>query len=145
MNCRETEPMLSAYMDRELPAWEKTRVADHLSSCNSCRADLDALLQMKRIVRSQPMPEMPTELRHAIELATSQKTRSWKTSWQARWWVPTLAFAAALSGWLLTQAADHYFSRSPDLLVAQPNKQRPGDASQDVARTADVSPSRQIQ
>lgn len=145
MNCRDIESALSAYMDRELPTWEKTRVASHLDTCEACRGELNDLLQVKRYVRSQAMPEIPVSVHQAIEQATVKNTTRWTSHLRVRWWIPTLAFAAALSGWLLTQAADHYFSRTPDLLVAQPKPRTRVDASHDVARFGEESPSRQIQ
>jgi anti-sigma factor RsiW len=49
--------LLSAYLDGELTAWEKSVVEEHLRRCRDCRRDLRALRQIVCLVRQ--LPEVP--------------------------------------------------------------------------------------
>lgn len=65
--------LLSAYLDRELPAREQARVEDHLADCPGCRARLDgldrAVRALARLERAAPPPSLAqhVERRAALE------------------------------------------------------------------------------
>lgn len=67
--------LLSAYLDRELPAREQARVEDHLAHCPGCRARLDGLARvvgaLARLERAAPPPSLAqrVERRAAVESA----------------------------------------------------------------------------
>jgi hypothetical protein len=67
--------LLSAYLDRELPARERARVEDHLADCPGCRARLDgldrAVRALARLERAAPPPTLAqrVERRAAVESA----------------------------------------------------------------------------
>jgi hypothetical protein len=48
MDCRETEPLLTAFHDGELPAAERARVEEHLRGCQECGARLADLARADR-------------------------------------------------------------------------------------------------
>lgn len=52
MTCRETTPVLSAYLDRTLDADARAHVGTHLDSCESCRALLADLDRIRSAARS---------------------------------------------------------------------------------------------
>ncbi len=56
--CDESRPLLSAYLDGELPAEREATVRGHLEVCPGCRADLAALreLSVALAVRTEPDP-----------------------------------------------------------------------------------------
>ena len=42
MECRETQTLLTAFHDVELPAADRARVEEHLRGCTECRARLSS-------------------------------------------------------------------------------------------------------
>src|SRR3972149_2557969 len=48
MDCRETQTLLTAFHDGELPAAERVRVEEHLRGCAECRALLADLARAGR-------------------------------------------------------------------------------------------------
>ena len=52
MTCRETTPVLSAYLDRTLDADTHAHVGTHLDACESCRALLADLHHIRSAARS---------------------------------------------------------------------------------------------
>jgi len=48
MDCRETQTMLTAFHDRELPAADRARVEEHLRGCPGCAASLADLARVDR-------------------------------------------------------------------------------------------------
>lgn len=67
--------LLSAFLDRALPAHEQARVEDHLAHCPGCRARLDGLARavdaLARLERAAPPPSLAqrVERRAAVESA----------------------------------------------------------------------------
>lgn len=115
---------LSAYIDGELSQEEKRRVTEHLSSCPSCRLDIESLRTMKRTLASAPRRAMPPELIAAIEDRLSRRAgwRSVVKPWikMPQVWVPAGAVAAAvlIAGlWLNFKSREQYVPLEP-LLAA---------------------------
>ncbi len=54
---------LAALADGRLPDWERSRVLDHLTRCDSCRRDYEAQLVMKGLLADLPEPGAPDALR----------------------------------------------------------------------------------
>ena len=50
MDCRETQPLLAAFHDGELPAAERIRVEEHLRGCPECAALLADLARVDRAI-----------------------------------------------------------------------------------------------
>jgi predicted anti-sigma-YlaC factor YlaD len=57
MNCGRVSNQLSAYIDRELTGAELLSIRSHLSGCDSCRAEYEALNRMKTILGRLGTPE----------------------------------------------------------------------------------------
>ena len=58
--------LLSAHLDGELTSYERSRVAEHLQTCDRCRRELDELASARAAVRSLPLLELPVALSTAI-------------------------------------------------------------------------------
>jgi hypothetical protein len=50
MDCRETQPLLTAFHDGELPAADRARVEEHLRGCRECGALLADLARVDRAI-----------------------------------------------------------------------------------------------
>jgi anti-sigma factor RsiW len=57
--CQDVEPLLSGWLDGELPAATHRRVEDHVAGCDRCRADGDSLRAVRSLVRSMPVRRLP--------------------------------------------------------------------------------------
>lgn len=55
----EQRELLSAYLDGELSASERQALAQHLASCDTCGEELDALRQVRTLLRALPSPALP--------------------------------------------------------------------------------------
>jgi anti-sigma factor RsiW len=62
MNCGRVSNQLSAYIDRELTGMEMLQIRSHLSDCDRCRAEYEALSRMKMMLGRLPSIEPPQEL-----------------------------------------------------------------------------------
>jgi anti-sigma factor RsiW len=119
MNCDAIQKRLSAYIDWQLLAGERTEVANHLSECEPCETEWHALQQVKQALRAQPKPVLPTHVRTAIEAQTIHRT-TWQDELRL-WLIPSLAVAAA-AGWLVFHVHKTRLPLvSPQQLEAQKN------------------------
>jgi len=70
MTCSHIQSLLEDYLDGELPEATSLTVATHLESCASCRAELEASGQLRRLFRgyatSEPPPDYWSEVRGLI-------------------------------------------------------------------------------
>jgi len=57
MTCPYPRSLLEDYVDRELPEAEAEAVAKHLAACDACRAEYEAILKLKSLLRRQAVPE----------------------------------------------------------------------------------------
>ncbi len=71
MNCRKVSSSLSAYIDGELAGVEHRMIFDHLSLCETCSAEYEGLLNMKRMVSMlkirEPHETLPLTIISRIE------------------------------------------------------------------------------
>jgi len=70
MTCKETQALLSTYLDRQMSGSDLTEVRLHLEGCAACRAEEQSLLRLKTALRSVSMPSIPADLVAAIEQET---------------------------------------------------------------------------
>lgn len=76
MATEPTQDQLSAYVDNELDASERSQLDTHLATCSTCRSRLDALRQTVSALRALPMESppraftVPAQRRQAV-------TRNW--------------------------------------------------------------------
>jgi anti-sigma factor RsiW len=122
MTCHDVEPLLSAYVDQELPADDFRTLSRHLALCQSCAGQRDALSGVKSVLHAQPRPSLPPDIRAAIRARTSGASIPERGSSPLKWWIPTLVFAAAAGSGLVSYL---YKARSPgrpaaELIVQQP-------------------------
>jgi anti-sigma factor (TIGR02949 family) len=64
--CMELLGQLSDYLDDELPADACRHLEEHLEDCPPCVAFLESLRRTVALVRSDPRPEIPQDLRRRI-------------------------------------------------------------------------------
>jgi anti-sigma factor RsiW len=81
---------LSAYLDGELTADEMAEVRQHLEGCPACRADIEELQRMKRLLARLQPPEVPRTFE--AELLARIDRRS-LMGW-LQWPRPAMALAA---------------------------------------------------
>jgi predicted anti-sigma-YlaC factor YlaD len=100
MTCKETQEIISAYLDRQLAPADLSEVRLHLESCAACRAEEHAVLQLKETLRTVKMPSIPADLLAAIEAETIFKPRFWEAGLYERRWAPVaLSVLAGLGAW----------------------------------------------
>ena len=54
--------MISAYLDGELTVAERGELANHVSTCGRCAAELEGLQSVRAAVRALPVLEMPSDI-----------------------------------------------------------------------------------
>jgi len=86
MICREAQEQLSAWLDGELEAVARARVAEHLAGCAVCRRELAQLEALEAALGSLAVPAPP---------ALAAKVLARLTPPRRRWW-QNLALAASL-------------------------------------------------
>ena len=102
MNEHEEAGWLSALIDGELTGEERMRLEAHLSRCAPCRAELEALKNVKARLAAAPRRAMPPELLADLEasLDRASRPRIWLGALsreRAPRWVPAAAFMAVLA------------------------------------------------
>ncbi|HEX6202714.1 MAG TPA: zf-HC2 domain-containing protein [Thermoanaerobaculia bacterium] len=69
--------LLSAYLDRELPAREAARVEEHVAACPGCRARLDGLARvvgaLARLERAAPPPSLAQHVERRVALEVDRR------------------------------------------------------------------------
>jgi predicted anti-sigma-YlaC factor YlaD len=101
MTCKETQELISAYLDRQLAPADISEVRLHLTTCAACRAEEHAVLQLKETLRTVKMPSIPADLLASIEAETIFKPRWWETGVYERRWAPVaLSLLVGLGAWL---------------------------------------------
>jgi anti-sigma factor RsiW len=143
MSCKETKEFLSAYLDRQLAAADSQEVQRHLESCAPCTQEVQALLQVKEMLRQQPMPSLPAEVIARIEAKTTLATPPPGFGAQAWWqmdlsryrWIPvSLSVGAALGAWFLFKTLHGIrLADSAYITVARMPVRHPKNKQQDVA------------
>lgn len=61
MNCDAVRNLLSAYVDREVSFEDERRIRLHLLDCPSCAQEEKALRQMRELLSSLPLQELPED------------------------------------------------------------------------------------
>jgi anti-sigma factor RsiW len=87
MNCRETDPLLSAFLDGELDLMRALEVEAHIGECANCAARLKSARQLADAVSQAPYYRAPSSLRMRVE-------RPAASLWQRP--APWLALAASI-------------------------------------------------
>ena len=92
MNCETWQTKLDAYADAELPPEAMRSMAEHLSGCPACTAEIVQIMQLKRVTatagkRYTPAPELRARVRR--EIAAKPARGGWQ-------WALGLALAAVV-------------------------------------------------
>lgn len=93
MRAHEESELLSAYLDGELTAADRTRVDEHLPSCADCRATLGALRATLADLRALPEPDLPGQVSWAVRAAVARERRGLASRY--RRWVAVAGGVAA--------------------------------------------------
>ena len=64
---------LSAFIDSELDATERTMVEDHLKHCGTCRSDLESLRKANSALASLPPPKLSADASRALRQSVRDK------------------------------------------------------------------------
>jgi hypothetical protein len=57
MTCHDALTLLEEYIDKDLPAEKEALVKQHFDSCPGCREELDAMLLLKELFKSNKVPD----------------------------------------------------------------------------------------
>ncbi len=98
MNCKPWEDKLDAYADAELPPETMRSLAEHLSACPACTAEMVQIMQQKRVTgaavkRYTAPPELRARIRRQIE------SKPARLGW--RWAMGLVVGAAVVVGMVL--------------------------------------------
>jgi hypothetical protein len=89
MNCRELQPLYSAYLDGAVSGREMREISLHLESCTKCDRAYKSLAATQKLVsslgRKPAPPELTLRLQVAISQAAAQSYRKRFEGWQVRW------------------------------------------------------------
>jgi anti-sigma factor RsiW len=82
MNCETWQSKLDAYADAELPAETMRSMAEHLSGCPVCTAEIVQIMQLKRVTatagkRYTPAPELRARVRRQIAAKPARGRWQW--------------------------------------------------------------------
>jgi anti-sigma factor RsiW len=135
MNCKKVLFRLHAYLDGEVPAKLLRQIEEHLSSCPSCRSQVERIRQMQDMIEGLSVPPLPQEFAARImakaqrEVLFAKEKRSLLSSdWQPFQWLLDLSapmrlatcvvvFLACLLG--ISMSKELSLSGNPQNLVAQ--------------------------
>ena len=81
MDCRETQKLLSPFLDNELSACDTFSVAEHLDACSACRQELEAMQQLD--ARLKEAGHSSVEVSDTLRDAVIALGRPW--TWIRRW------------------------------------------------------------
>jgi hypothetical protein len=100
MNCASIQPLLSAWMDRELSSDQLLQVEEHLANCATCKSMQEDMQRLDQQLQVNLSPS-PEELQWLID-STMQASQPDVVSFRPRLWrTIALAVASAAAGFLL--------------------------------------------
>jgi anti-sigma factor (TIGR02949 family) len=79
MNCNKVLSRLHAYLDGEVPAKLMREIEQHLSSCPSCRCQVERIRQVHDMLEGLSVPPLPREFTARI----MTKAQMWRQSYCA--------------------------------------------------------------
>jgi uncharacterized protein (TIGR03435 family) len=111
MQCNELRKHFADYVKEQLPAAVQTRLAQHLTECGSCTAELDALTDVWVKLGTLPVPEAAvTAMNSRFHEALEDYRRNPKPASRAEIWYWAAGAAASV---LLVFLVSMYFLRGP--------------------------------
>lgn len=112
--CHDIRPDLSAFIDGELRPERRGEVESHLETCTSCRREEASLRAVRRLIRVQPVEDVP-DLAPAIMARVAARKARDHEPWRERFRVAAVAAAAAA---LLVWGVSLPFHSSPSDIAA---------------------------
>ena len=104
---------LSAYLDGELDDEVARRVAEHVDACPECRARLERIRAVRRVLRAQPVEDVPDLTRAiAARVAADQMGSQRRNEWAVR--ARIAAVAAAVAAAVVAGASLPWRASPPD-------------------------------
>ncbi len=80
MNCRQTQELISAYLDQEMTGQQMLEMCAHLRVCPDCARECRETGEMRRLLRALLPPSLPTEAeRRLAERLTRPEVSAWET------------------------------------------------------------------
>lgn len=105
MNCIETQDLLSAFYDDELPNETRSEVAPHFAHCIKCKSQLDQFRRLSSLIIGLEQPKTPASVWSRIEanLTSDQAEKVSPTAVSANGWSKRqmLQMAAAIAATIL--------------------------------------------
>ena len=74
MNCEEVKKLLSAYFDDELLEEQRSRLSEHIETCNNCMNELAAFEKLSKMTGAFTTPPPPEQIWAEIEEKLHQET-----------------------------------------------------------------------
>lgn len=120
----EIQKLLSAYAGGDLEPPECRRIEMHLAACPACRAELDNLQTLLRVLRSTPEVEPPPWMTARIMAALKQQQAE-KRSWLQRIFFPLhIKLPIEVMALLVVCVIGYYLSRTVEGDLKQPATQQ---------------------
>ncbi len=98
MDCRETEKLLTLYIDGEISKADARELEGHVKQCRRCTALFEEAIEIKDLVRRIPMEKAPADLRRQIELQIAASGRRSQAFGVLRWSAAAAVLALAVYG-----------------------------------------------
>lgn len=103
MNCRTSQALLSAYIDRELSGHQMLAMRQHLASCRVCAHEFEMLREVKQFVGTISVPEPSEQLLGKLQASISSTSRVPESSRLRSRFMLASTIAAAIAGAVLLQ------------------------------------------
>ena len=103
LKCEQVKPLLSAYLDRELPIWKIGLIRFHLRRCPECARQVAELQRTSLALRAWGEVRAPAEMRDKIMRRIQKFTVRYEAS-RARWKFRIMKVMAPLTALLITLA-----------------------------------------
>ncbi len=114
MDCQKAKPLISRFLDREMPADLLRGFEEHLAACPRCRQEVEEFQSLLDVIEKPLEVTAPLRLYHRIreQLLDLNRTRV------LPWWKPVLVPVLAATAFILTAFASvQLVSR----IIAQPS------------------------
>ena len=66
MDCDYAKKLISLYIDNEMDEKERSEFEEHISSCEACRNELNAISETVKLLRSIPQVELPSSFKKEL-------------------------------------------------------------------------------
>lgn len=130
MTCKAVLPVLNAYLDGELSGNTMISVRRHVEDCDVCRAELEAMRQVKSMLANlsepEPSPEFAARLHDAV--FTPRSPFRFQTTWR---WASLGAAVTALGLFWAMRSGE-----APSSTVVAGGRAIPGEIARDQAFSA---------